>query len=119
VEHVAGDMFEKVPSGDAIILKWILHNWTYQHCTTILRNCYDALPAHGKVVVVEGILPVKPDASPKGQHMSLVNMSMLTHTPGGKERHQREFQDLATAAGFTGFKIVYIYSNNWVIELTK
>ncbi|SPT15842.1 unnamed protein product [Triticum aestivum] len=119
VEHVAGDMFKNVPSGDAIVLKWILHNWTDEQCTTLLRNCYDALPAHGKVVVVEGILPVKPEATSRGQQASLSDMIMLTHTAGGKERNQREFEELAKAGGFTGVKTAYIYSNTWVIEFTK
>ena len=119
VEHVAGDMFKEVPSGDAIILKWILHNWTDEHCTTLLRNCYDALPAHGKVVIVEGILPVEPDATSRGKQVSLSNMIMLTHTAGGKERNQREFQELAKGAGFTGVKTAYIYANIWVVEFTK
>ncbi|VAH40941.1 unnamed protein product [Triticum turgidum subsp. durum] len=90
-----------------------------EHCTTLLRNCYDALPAHGKVVVVEGILPVKPEATSRGQQASLSDMIMLTHTAGGKERNQREFEELAKAAGFTGVKTAYIYSNTWVIEFTK
>nr|DAD41941.1 TPA_asm: hypothetical protein HUJ06_016264 [Nelumbo nucifera] len=28
VEHVGGDMFECVPRGEAIFMKWILHNWS-------------------------------------------------------------------------------------------
>jgi flavonol 3-O-methyltransferase/caffeic acid 3-O-methyltransferase len=119
VEHVAGDMFKEVPNGDAIILKWILHNWTDEHCATLLRSCYDALPPHGKVVIVEGILPVKPDATYRGQQMSLSNMIMLTHTAGGKERNKREFEELARGAGFTRVNTTYIYGNTWVIELTK
>lgn len=119
VQHVAGDMFSEVPNGDAIIIKWILHNWTDDHCATLLRNCYDALPAHGKVVVVEGILPAKPDATSRGQQMSLSDVIMLTHTAGGKERNQREYQDLARGTGFTGVKTAYIYGNTWVIEFTK
>ncbi|KAK4849017.1 hypothetical protein QYF36_019884 [Acer negundo] len=32
VEHVGGDMFESVPKGDAIFMKWILHDWSDEHC---------------------------------------------------------------------------------------
>ncbi|KFK42146.1 hypothetical protein AALP_AA2G217200 [Arabis alpina] len=32
VEHVSGDMFIEVPKGDAIFMKWILHDWTDEHC---------------------------------------------------------------------------------------
>jgi hypothetical protein len=27
VTHVGGDMFESIPSGDNILLKWIMHHW--------------------------------------------------------------------------------------------
>lgn len=121
VRHVAGDMFKEVPSGaDAILMKSILHDWTDRHCATLLRNCYDALPAHGKVTVVECILPVNPaDATPNAQVVSTVDMLMLTHTPGGKERYQREFEVLARGAGFASVKATYIYANYWAIEFTK
>lgn len=111
VTHVGGDMFQKVPSGDAILMKWILHDWSDAHCATLLKNCYDALPAHGKVVIVECILPVNPEATPKAQGVFHVDMIMLAHNPGGKERYEREFEELARGAGFTGVKATYIYAN--------
>ncbi|KAL5998638.1 hypothetical protein ACLOJK_009581 [Asimina triloba] len=71
-----GDMFESVPSGDAIIVKfpilkgkyfydahtikdfsdWVLHNSGDELCVKILRNCCKALPDSGKVIVVEFVL---------------------------------------------------------------
>ncbi|XP_023632747.1 indole glucosinolate O-methyltransferase 1 isoform X1 [Capsella rubella] len=39
VEHVAGDMFVDVPTGDAMILKRILHDWTDEDCIKILTQC--------------------------------------------------------------------------------
>jgi flavonol 3-O-methyltransferase/caffeic acid 3-O-methyltransferase len=119
VTHVGGDMFKEVPSGDAILMKWILHDWSDQHCATLLKNCYDALPAHGKVVLVECILPVNPEANPSSQGVFHVDMIMLAHNPGGRERYEREFQALARGAGFAGVKSTYIYANAWAIEFTK
>ncbi|XP_058772103.1 cathecol O-methyltransferase 1-like isoform X2 [Vicia villosa] len=49
VEHIGGDMFESVPKGDAIFMKWILHDWSDEHCLKLLKNCYDAIPDDGKV----------------------------------------------------------------------
>nr|GEW01685.1 caffeic acid 3-O-methyltransferase [Tanacetum cinerariifolium] len=57
IEHVGGDMFESVPKGDAIFMKWICHDWSDAHCLKFLKNCYEALPDHGKVIVAECILP--------------------------------------------------------------
>ena len=120
VEHVGGDMFASVPrGGDAILMKWILHDWSDEHCARLLKNCYDALPEHGKVVVVECVLPESSDATAREQGVFHVDMIMLAHNPGGKERYEREFRELARAAGFTGFKATYIYANAWAIEFTK
>ncbi|KAE8783469.1 Caffeic acid 3-O-methyltransferase [Hordeum vulgare] len=119
VTHVGGDMFQKVPSGDAILMKWILHDWSDEHCATLLKNCYDALPAHGKVVLVECILPVNPEATPKAQGVFHVDMIMLAHNPGGRERYEREFEALAKGAGFAAMKTTYIYANAFAIEFTK
>lgn len=119
VQHVGGDMFKAVPAGDAILMKWILHDWSDAHCAVILKNCYDALPAGGKVIAVECILPVNPEATPKAQGVFHVDLIMLAHNPGGKERYEREFEELAKGAGFTGFKATYIYANAWAIEFTK
>lgn len=32
VEHVGGDMFVSVPNGDAVFMKWTLHDWSDEHC---------------------------------------------------------------------------------------
>jgi flavonol 3-O-methyltransferase/caffeic acid 3-O-methyltransferase len=48
-----------------------------------------------------------------------VDMIMLAHNPGGRERYEREYEALARGAGFAGFKSTYIYANAWAIEFTK
>ncbi|WOK92756.1 tricetin 3',4',5'-O-trimethyltransferase-like [Canna indica] len=119
VEHAGGDMFASVPKGDAIFMKWILHDWSDEHCAKILKNCYDALPADGKVIVAECVLPVVPQPTPKDQGVIHIDLIMLAHNPGGKERTEAEFESLAKGAGFSGFKATYIFANTWVMEFTK
>lgn len=119
VQHVGGDMFKKVPSGDAILMKWILNCWGDEHCATLLKNCYGALPADGKLINVECILPVNPDATHSAHGLLGVDVSLLTYSPDGKERYEREFVELAKRAGFTSFKSCYIFANFWAIEYTK
>ncbi|CAH2067741.1 unnamed protein product [Thlaspi arvense] len=43
VKHVSGDMFLEIPKGDAIFMKWILHDWTDEDCIKILKNCWKSL----------------------------------------------------------------------------
>ncbi|OAY85228.1 Tricetin 3',4',5'-O-trimethyltransferase [Ananas comosus] len=80
VEHVGGDMFASVPSGDAILMKWIMHDWSDEHCVKILKNCWKALPENGKVIIVESILPVTP-RRPERAGVFHVDMIMLAHNP--------------------------------------
>ncbi|XP_064947407.1 tricetin 3',4',5'-O-trimethyltransferase-like [Musa acuminata AAA Group] len=119
VEHVGGDMFERVPSGgDAIFIKWILHDWTDEQCIKILRNCWKVLPEKGKVMVVEYILPVIPESNMIAQGIFTLDMVMMIQT-GGKERTQKEFEALAKEAGFIGLKATYISMCVWLMEFTK
>ncbi|CAL9066043.1 unnamed protein product [Musa banksii] len=119
VEHVSGDMFESVPSGgDAIFMKWILHDWTDEQCARILKNCWKALPKKGKVILVEYLLPMSPEQYSNSQGIFELDIGMMTYT-GGRERTQYELEALAKEAGFVGFKATYISIYAWLIEFTK
>ncbi|KAI4969191.1 hypothetical protein ZWY2020_000105 [Hordeum vulgare] len=119
VEHVSGNMLEKVPSGDAIMMMWILDCFSDHECATVLQNCYDALPAHGKVISVECILPVSPEATNSAQALLAVDMSLVAYSTGGKERCLREFEVLGKGAGFADVKATYVYADFWAIQYTK
>ncbi|XP_060204007.1 LOW QUALITY PROTEIN: caffeic acid 3-O-methyltransferase-like [Lycium barbarum] len=103
VEHVGGDMFVSVPKADAIFMKWICHDWSDDHCQKFLKNCYEALPVNGKVIIAECLLPEAPDTSFSTKNTVHVDIIMLAHNPGGKERTEKEFEALAKGAGFSGF----------------
>ncbi|XP_030512760.1 caffeic acid 3-O-methyltransferase 1-like [Rhodamnia argentea] len=118
VEHVGGDMFVSVPTGDAIFMKWICHDWSDDHCLKFLKNCYNALPEQGKVVVAECILPELPDTSFAAKVASQADLIMMAHNPGGKERTEKEFEALAEAAGFKGFRVACIAFDH-VMEFLK
>ncbi|KAE8671215.1 hypothetical protein F3Y22_tig00111983pilonHSYRG00015 [Hibiscus syriacus] len=86
VEHVAGDMFESVPEGDAIFMKGILHNWSDEQCVRLLKNCYKVIPENGKVIVAEFVAPLMPESIPSVKGTFLLDVQMMTQFPGGKER---------------------------------
>ncbi|KAK6936603.1 O-methyltransferase domain [Dillenia turbinata] len=119
VEHVGGDMFVSVPKGDAIFMKWICHDWSDEHCSKFLKNCYESLPENGKVIVVECILPVVPDPSLPSKQTIHIDVIMLAHNPGGKERTEKEFEALAKGAGFKEFQVMCSAFNTWVMEFRK
>ncbi|KAI3862897.1 hypothetical protein MKX03_014853 [Papaver bracteatum] len=62
IEHVGGDMFVHIVEADAVIMKWIMHDWTDEDCVKILRNCHKAIAKNknGKVIIVDCVL--RPDA---------------------------------------------------------
>ncbi|KAF7843749.1 anthranilate N-methyltransferase-like [Senna tora] len=120
VEHVMGDMFESVPKGDAIFLKWILHNWGDEQCVKLLKNCYEALPDDGKVIVVEAVLPIVPNTSASVKSTSQFDVLMMAFIPaGGRERSEQEFTNLATSAGFSGVQFKCFVRNLYVMEFFK
>ncbi|GLJ55156.1 hypothetical protein SUGI_1183820 [Cryptomeria japonica] len=120
VTHIGGDMFDSVPSARAIFMKWILHDWSDAHCIKLLKNCYKALPENGKVIVVDSILPVAAETSSYARQAFHVDLCMLVHNPGGKERTEEEFKQLAKAAGFAGgAKPICCVNGVWVIEIHK
>ncbi|CAI9114777.1 OLC1v1015574C1 [Oldenlandia corymbosa var. corymbosa] len=120
INHIAGDMFERVPSGDAIFMKWILHDWDDSHCLKLLKNCHKALPENGKVIIVDALLPVDiSDNSACTKSTCQMDINMMTHTTSGRERNEDEFLTLALEAGFQGIKLKCFVCNLWVMEFYK
>ncbi len=53
----AGSFFERVPDGcDAYLMKHIIHDWSDEHCRTILTLMREKLPQHGRVLVCEMVV---------------------------------------------------------------
>jgi hypothetical protein len=111
-EVVAGDAFTSVPSGgDAYLLKWIIHDWDDERSVAILKNCYQAMAAHSKVLLIEAVIP-------RGNAPSfhkLMDLNMLVMT-GGRERSEAEYRVLFEAAGFRLTQITPTQSEMSVIE---
>ncbi|XP_030935267.1 caffeic acid 3-O-methyltransferase-like [Quercus lobata] len=119
VEHIGGNMFESAPKGHAIFMKWILHDWSDEYCLKLLKNCYNAIPNDGKVIVVEAVLPTVPENSSSMKSTTHLDLIMMTQNPGGKERTQQEFMALSTRTGFSGIRFGCCVSDIWVVEFFK
>ncbi|KAL0314295.1 UNVERIFIED_CONTAM: Caffeic acid 3-O-methyltransferase [Sesamum angustifolium] len=108
VEHIGGDMF----------IECILHNWNDEKCIELLKNCYEALPDKGKLIVMDPILPSIPQTDIHTKYTSGMDIIQLM-TLEGKERTKDEFEALGTKARFTEFKVVgYVYGI-WIMEFVK
>ncbi|XP_073045201.1 caffeic acid 3-O-methyltransferase 2-like [Primulina eburnea] len=117
VEHLGGDMFVSVPKGDAIFMKWILHDWSDAHCLKILKRCHEALPNNGKIIVVERFITETPA---EGFICNFqIDVVMLAYNPGGKERTEKEFHAMAKQAGFKESRTVCCVLPLWIMEFYK
>jgi hypothetical protein len=95
-EVCAGDFFERVPAhADCYVLANVLHDWDDARAIEILRRCRSAMPAAGRVVIVERLIP-DGDGDPVPTLLSDINMLVLT---GGRERTNAEYGTLLDAAG--------------------
>lgn len=98
-----GSFFERVPEGcDAYIMKHIIHDWSDEHCLTILRLMCETLPRHGRVLLCEMVVTDESGPTPA----KLLDIEMLVMTVGGKERTEEEFRDLFAASGLRLDRIV-------------
>lgn len=43
--------------------QWILHAGDDEKCLVVLKKCYEALPDHGKVIVVDMVISETPETS--------------------------------------------------------
>jgi hypothetical protein len=103
VQIEAGSFFQRIPGGcDAYVLKNIIHDWSDESCLKILKLIREQLPAQGRVLLCEMVVPDEP--GPAFAKMS--DIEMLAVTPGGKERTAEEFARLFRSAGLELHRIV-------------
>ena len=109
----AGSFFEQVPQGcDAYMMKHIIHDWSDEHCRMILRLVREQLPAEGRVLVCEQVMPDGPGPSPT----KMLDIEMLVMTVGGRERTPQEFAALFASAGLKLGRVVTTPTPICVIE---
>lgn len=93
---IEGNFFESIPAGaDAYLFRHIIHDWTDEQCVQILKNCRQVIPADGRLLLVECIVPAG-NANSISKDFDMVMMLF----PGGIERTEKEYQVLLMQAGF-------------------
>ncbi|KAA0037695.1 myricetin O-methyltransferase-like [Cucumis melo var. makuwa] len=59
LHFIEGDMFQKIPPANAVLLKSILHDWNDEESIKILKKCKESIPSRGeggKVIIIEMVL---------------------------------------------------------------
>ena len=110
--YLTGDFFDAVPKGaDAYLLCGVIHDWDDGSALRILRNCREAMAEHGRVLIVDMIVP-ETDAT---SFSKLLDLNMLVMN-GGRERTQAEFCALLDAAGCKLMRVVPTMAPQSIIE---
>ncbi|XP_048561097.1 flavonoid O-methyltransferase-like protein Os11g0303600 [Triticum urartu] len=117
VELVAGDMMEFVPPADAVLLKYVLHNWSDEDCVKILRRCRQAI-SHGakagKVIIIDTVVGSPSHQILEGQVTMDLSMMMLFN---GKVREEHNWHKMFMEAGFSHYKIHNVLGMRSLIEV--
>ncbi len=96
IECVGGSFFEGVPAGaDCYTMKHIIHDWSDEHCRTLLGHVARAMAPNARVLVCETVMPETPEPHPA----KFMDLNMLAMTEGGCERTAAEFAALFASAG--------------------
>jgi len=101
------DLCQGVPGGaDVYLLKHVLHGYDDGAAIEILGHCRSVLPAEGRLLVIEFVLPDVVDrADLELEHRLMSDLNMLAVT-GGKERSAVEWKSLLGSAGFECRRII-------------
>ncbi|KAB5530007.1 hypothetical protein DKX38_020088 [Salix brachista] len=121
LKYVAGDMFEAVPPADAVLLKWILHDWSDEDCIKILQQCKQAIMRNGKQKVGKVIIIDMVRENQNGDKVStetqlFFDLEMMVNL-SGMERNEKEWAKLFFDAGFLNYKIHPVLGTRALIEL--
>ncbi|CAN4089307.1 unnamed protein product [Withania somnifera] len=119
LSFVKGDMLKSIPSADAILLKWILHNWGDEECIKILKNCKEAIPSKekgGKVIIIDMVMDIQNGDDKSYETQYLIDVLMMVVLTG-KERSEQEWAKLFSDAGFSDYKIFPVLGLRSIIEV--
>ncbi len=95
-EVISGSFFKSVPAGaDLYLLSHVLHDWPEEECDTILRNVRRAIPAGGRLLVIEPLVTSGSDSDVA----RFLDVIALTIT-GGRHRTLEEHRQLLGRNGF-------------------
>ena len=97
-------------------LQWILHDWDDKQCLKILKNCYEAIPEDGKVLIVDTVLDEEEGMN--RQTGLLFDMCMMAASIGGKERTWKQFEDMFYRTGFNSYRVITLPFLQSFIEIS-
>jgi hypothetical protein len=106
VKTASGDFFTMpIPNADVVVMGNILHDWDEENKISLMKKAYDALPANGAFVAIEGIIDDERKQNVFGMMMSL---NMLIETGTGFDYTFADFNRWANIAGFKSTSLLQL-----------
>ena len=93
-----------------------MHDWDDKQCLKILKNCYEAIPEDGKVLIVDTVLDEEEGMN--RQTGLLFDMCMMAASIGGKERTWKQFEDMFYRTGFNSYRVITLPFLQSFIEIS-
>ncbi|MBA0694499.1 hypothetical protein Goari_004783 [Gossypium aridum] len=119
LNFVGGDLFQHIPSADAILMKLVLHAFGDEECIKILKKCREAIPTQGekgKVIIIDIVINVEKDEHELTEAKLFFDMLMMVEV-SGRERTEQDWQKLFMAAGFSHYKLTPLFGLRSLIEV--
>ncbi|KAK7276088.1 hypothetical protein RIF29_17221 [Crotalaria pallida] len=120
LKYVGGNMFEAVPPANAILLKWVLHDWNDEECVNILKKCKEAITSkgkQGKVIIIDMVISENEKRDRESVETQLFFDMQMMVMATGKERNEKEWAKLIFFAGFNNYKIYPFLGVRSLIEI--
>jgi hypothetical protein len=117
-EVVGGDIFTAVPpGGDLYLLCHNIHDWDDLRATRVLQACRSAMTAQAKPLFSIG--SCRSGSNPAQRcKATLLDLTMMVRTGGGRERTAGELQALLTPAGLRLERIIPMRIPDSLVEAT-
>jgi len=113
IELVSGNFFENIPQiADCLILSRIIHDWEDDKANIILRNCYNALPKNGEIILIENFTDKLKNKA------SLLSLNMMIMCKSF-ERTEEEYCNLLENNGFKVIEIKQLNNLQYIIKASK
>jgi len=113
IELVSGDFFKGIPLlADCLVLSRIIHDWEDDKANVILKNCYNALPENGEIILIENFTDKLESKA------SLLSLNMMIMCKS-YERTEKEYVDLLRNNGFKINQIKQLNNLQYIIIASK
>jgi hypothetical protein len=112
-ELVVGDFQEDVPAGaDLYVIKHVIDGWPDEGAAEILGNIRRAMPAGGRVLVLDCVI----DEGNKPSFIKWLDLMVMVTTAGGRMRRVPEYPGLFARAGLSLTQVLRISDSVTLLE---